>query len=37
VLGVLSAKEIHEKFTKGTVVKTLAGKEIAAKDKVITK
>jgi hypothetical protein len=37
VLGVLSAKEIHEKFTKGTIVKTLAGKEIAAKDKVITK
>jgi hypothetical protein len=37
VLGVLAVKEIHEKFSRGTVVKMLAQKEIAAKDKVITK
>ena len=37
VLGVLSAKEIHEKFSKGTIIKILAPNKIAAKDKIITK
>lgn len=37
ILGILSVKEIHEKFSKGDIVKKLSPREIATNDKVIAK